>query len=79
MEEEPREAIFFWLHLTLNHYESMFLGASHCESMFLGASPVKLFHFTPFGRKRLQTASEAGGEADRYAELFKRFINIVRP
>ena len=31
--------------------------------MFLGASPVKLFHFTPFGRKRLQTAPEAGGEA----------------
>jgi len=31
--------------------------------MFLGASPVKLFHFTPFSRKRLQTAPEAGEEA----------------
>jgi len=31
--------------------------------MFLGASQVKLFYFTPFGRKRLQTAPEAGGEA----------------
>jgi hypothetical protein len=31
--------------------------------MFLGASPVKLFHFTPFGRKQLQTAPEAGEEA----------------
>jgi len=31
--------------------------------MFLGASPVKLFYFTLFGRKRLQTAPEAVGEA----------------
>jgi hypothetical protein len=31
--------------------------------MFLGASQVKLFYFTLFGRKRLQTAPEAGGEA----------------
>ena len=31
--------------------------------MFLEASQVKLFYFTPFGRKRLQTAPEAGGEA----------------
>jgi hypothetical protein len=31
--------------------------------MFLGASQVKLFYFTLFGRKRLQTAPEADGEA----------------
>ena len=31
--------------------------------MFLGASQVKLFYFTPFSRKRLQTAPEAGEEA----------------
>ena len=31
--------------------------------MFLGALQVKLFYFTPFGRKRLQTAPEAAGEA----------------
>ena len=53
LEEEPGEATFFLLHPTPNH----------CESMFLGASQVKLFYFTPFGRKRLQTAPEAGGEA----------------
>jgi hypothetical protein len=41
---------FFLLHLTSNNY----------ESIFLGASPVKSFHFTPFGRKRLQTAAKAG-------------------
>jgi len=53
LEEEPGKATFFWLHPTPNH----------CESMFLRASPVKLFHFTPFGRKRLQTAPEVGKEA----------------
>ena len=53
LEEEWGEAIFFLLHLTPNH----------CESMFLGASQVKLFYFTPFGRKRLQTAPKTGGEA----------------
>jgi len=52
LKEEPGEATFFLLHPTPNH----------CESMFLGASQVKLFYFTPFGRKRLQTAPEAGGE-----------------
>ena len=31
--------------------------------MFLGASQVKLFYFTPFGRKLLQTAPKVGGEA----------------
>jgi hypothetical protein len=31
--------------------------------MFLGASSVKPFHFTPFGRKQLQIAPEAAGEA----------------
>jgi len=31
--------------------------------MFLGASPVKLFYFTLFDKKRLQTAPKAGGEA----------------
>jgi hypothetical protein len=30
--------------------------------MFLGASPVKPFHFTPFGRKWLQTAPKASEE-----------------
>jgi hypothetical protein len=34
-----------------------------CESRFLEASPLKPFYFTPFGRKRLQTAPRAGGEA----------------
>jgi hypothetical protein len=34
-----------------------------CESMFLGASSVEPFRFTPFGRKPLQTAHEAAGEA----------------
>jgi hypothetical protein len=31
--------------------------------MFLGASLLELFYFTPFGTKRLQTASEAAKEA----------------
>ena len=31
--------------------------------MFLGVSQVNLFYFTPFGRKRLQTAPEVGEEA----------------
>ena len=60
-------------------YESMFLGAwrrsrrSHyfwllptpklCESTFLGALSVEPFPFTSFGKKRLQTAPEAAGEA----------------
>ena len=61
LEEEPGEATFFLLHPTQNHY----------ESMFLGASQVKLFYFTPFGRKRLQTASEAGGEALPNGALLK--------
>jgi hypothetical protein len=30
--------------------------------MFLGALSVEPFHFTPFGRKRLQTAPEAAEE-----------------
>ena len=44
----------------------LFLAPSHpklCESTFLGASSVEPFHFTPFSRKRLQTAPEAAGEA----------------
>ena len=51
LEEEPREATF--------------LAPSHPKSLWehvLGASQVKLFYFTPFGRKRLQTTPEAGGE-----------------
>jgi len=31
--------------------------------MFLEALLVEPFYFTPFGTKRLQTASEAAGEA----------------
>jgi hypothetical protein len=31
--------------------------------MFLVALLVELFHFTPFSRKRLQTASETAEEA----------------
>jgi len=31
--------------------------------MFLGASQMKLFYFTSFGKKRLQTAPKTGGEA----------------
>jgi len=33
------------------------------ESTFLGISLVEPFYFTPFDRKRLQTAPEAVGEA----------------
>jgi hypothetical protein len=43
----------FWLH------PSPFLSLS----TFLGAPCLKPFYFTPFGRKRLQTAPEAAGEA----------------
>jgi len=44
--------------------------------MFLGASSVKLFHFTPFDRKRLQTAPEAGGEAQSNEALYLN-INLI--
>ena len=63
--EEQEEATFFWLHPTPNHY----------ESMFLGASPVKLFHFTPFDKKQLQTAPEADGEAQP-SSSFSRCILV---
>ena len=62
LKEKPGETTFFLLHSTPNH----------CESMFLGASPVKLFHFTPFGRKRPQTAPEAGGETLPNGALYKK-------
>ena len=45
---------------------------------------MKLFHFTPFGRKRLQTASEAGeetlpnGDLDRSIDKWdeSRFVSF---
>jgi hypothetical protein len=42
---------------------TIFSSFSPCESIFLRASSVEPFYFTPFGRKRLQTAPEAAGEA----------------
>jgi hypothetical protein len=53
LQKEPGEATIFWLLLT----------PKVCESMISGAPEVKPFYFIPFGRKRLQTAPEAAGEA----------------
>ena len=55
----------------VGYYKVRCSSPNHCESMFLEASLVKLFHFTPFGRKWLQTAPEAGGEALPNGALFE--------
>jgi hypothetical protein len=45
--------------------------------MFLGALCLKLFHFTPFGRKWLQTAPEAAEEALPNGAFNSYYINVA--
>ena len=63
---KPKEATIFLLLPTPKLY----------ESTFLGASLVEPFYFTPFGRKQLQTAPEAVGEALPNGALISFFFFI---